>query len=62
MNATVVLIQLVLWALFAYLTYKTAESNGRDPRVALLWGILFGIWAWIAYLIIGKPPVKHLEK
>lgn len=49
-----IILQLVVLALMAYWCYKVAEKNGRDTTLAVILGVLFGIFAVIGYYIAGK--------
>lgn len=48
------LISLVIWVLLALWCKKIAEKNHRDEGIAVLLGILFGIFAVIGYYIAGE--------
>lgn len=50
----------LIWcAVGAGLCYKIAENNNRNPIIATALGVLFGIFAVIGYLIVGKPKLKE---
>ena len=58
-DTAVGLVALLIWAgLYAgvvYGTYAIAKRNGRNTGTAILMGVLFGLFALIAYAIIGQP-------
>lgn len=45
---------IIIWILFGFACYKIAENQGRNVWLALVLGILFGIFAVIGYLIAGN--------
>ena len=45
------IISLLIWALMALWCKKIAENNHRDTTIAIILGILFGIFAVIGYYI-----------
>ena len=54
---------LIFVALFAVVTYKMAESRGRNPWVYMLGGLLISpVIMWIALAILGKTPEKKKEE
>ena len=48
------IISLLIWALMALWCKKIAENNHRDTTIAIILGILFGIFAVIGYYIAGE--------
>lgn len=48
------IISLLIWALMALWCKKIAEDNHRDTTIAIILGILFGIFAVIGYYIAGE--------
>ena len=49
---------LAVWGAMIAMCYLLADRNGRDTRWAIVWGVLFGVFAVLGYLIAGKPRVK----
>ena len=49
---------LLLAVLWAFLCYRLAKKKGREPGVAAMLGLLFGIFALIGYAIV-KPKATH---
>jgi membrane associated rhomboid family serine protease len=41
-----------IWAACAYACYLFAEDSGHDPKLAIVLGALFGIFAVLGYLIL----------
>lgn len=59
MESTTVLFA-VIWAVVCY---RMAERRHRDPTLAVIAGLLFGIFAVVYYLIVGdKNKVKKTRK
>lgn len=59
MESTTVLFA-VIWATVCY---RMAESRHRDPTLAVIAGLLFGVFAVVYYLIVGdKNKVKKTRK
>lgn len=53
---------IVISIVLAVINYLIAENNGRNKGLAALWGFLFGIFAIIVYLIMGKKKkVEFVE-
>ncbi|HOM27368.1 MAG TPA: hypothetical protein PKV21_07675 [bacterium] len=50
----ITLFQIAIYILIMFWCYKLAEKKGRSKKLALLFGLLFGIFAVIGYLLIGK--------
>lgn len=48
------LLLLILWDICIYACYYIAEKNGRDPVLATILGLLFGVFAVAGYTIVGK--------
>ena len=53
------LISIIIWAL---LCYWIANRNGRDKVLGLVMGFIFGIFAFVIYLIMGESEVKKAER
>jgi hypothetical protein len=54
---------LIFVALFAVITYKMAESRGRNAWGYTIAGILTSpVIMWIALAILGKTPEKKKEE
>jgi choline-glycine betaine transporter len=54
---------LIFVALFAVITYKMAESRGRNVWGYTLGGLLVSpVIMWIALAILGKTPEKKKEE
>lgn len=47
------MIYLIVAVVFGVLTYKIAESKGRDKNFAFLMGFLFGLLALLFYAVLG---------
>jgi flagellar biogenesis protein FliO len=47
------MIYIISGLIFGFITYKIAESKGRDKNFAFLMGFLFGIIAIIIYAVMG---------
>lgn len=47
------LISIMVWCLCGFGCYKLAEKQGRDKTIAVVLGVLCGIFAVIGYLIAG---------
>ena len=57
--ATLLMTSLAVDASLAPLTAIIANRRGRATRVWVVVGFLFGLWAFIVVLLIGKPkPAK----
>ena len=41
----------ILWG---YICYRMAEKRGRDTTLAVILGVLFGVFAVIGYAIAGN--------
>ena len=48
------MIYLISAVVMGLITYKIAESKGRDKNFAFLMGFLFGIIAIIVYVVMGN--------
>jgi steroid 5-alpha reductase family enzyme len=53
---------LVCWIAFAIICYVIAKTKGRNPYLAIAWGLLGGLIAVIVYLCIKGSPQYELEK
>jgi choline-glycine betaine transporter len=54
---------LIFVALFAVITYKMAESRGRNAWGYTIGGLLISpVIMWIALAILGKTPEKKKEE
>lgn len=47
-------ISILIWVICAFGCYYLAEKNGRNTILAVILGLLFGLFAVIGYWIIGK--------
>ena len=56
------IITLAFWTLWVVLCYKIAEKNGRSTGLACAMGLLFGLFAVIVYLVIGKKEPEVITK
>lgn len=56
------IITLAFWVLWVVLCYKIAEKNHRNIGLACVMGLLFGLFAVIAYLIIGEKKVDTITE
>jgi len=48
-----------IWVAAILVAYLMAEKRGRDPRWAIVGGLLFGWFACLYYLVAGKARVKE---
>ena len=49
---------ILFWVLWPVLCYHMAKNKGYDTGMAILWGIVFGLFAVIVYAVLGdKTPV-----
>jgi len=48
------LLELIVWALMAYGCYYLAKKKNYNTNLAIVLGVLFGIFALIGYLIVGE--------
>lgn len=51
---TMGLLLLILWDICIFACYYIAEKNGRNPVLATILGLLFGVFAVAGYTIAGK--------
>lgn len=49
----------ILWILCGFICYKIAEKNNRDKIIAVIIGILTGIFGILGYLIISKKDYER---
>ena len=56
------LIQIAVWILMAYLTYRVAKRNGRDTIQAFMLGMVGGIFTLIVYWIIGPTRQERIRR
>lgn len=47
---------------FIILAYQMAKKRGRDTTLAIVGGLLFGVFACLYYLAAGDSESKRLEK
>jgi len=53
------LIAFGIWAMFVYLTYYFAKIKNRNTTLAIILGVLTGIWAFLVYwLAVTKKGSK----
>ncbi|HZD79467.1 MAG TPA: hypothetical protein VE646_05455 [Actinomycetota bacterium] len=52
-DAALALVCLGFWALIVWGTYRMAVRNGRSGGLAIVLGLIFGIWALLGYAIAG---------
>lgn len=52
----------IVWIAFAILAYAMAEKRGRNPKLAIVGGLLFGVFAAIYYLIVGDSKEMRKQK
>lgn len=50
---------LVIWVGFAFACYGIAQNKERNPYIAFGWGLLFGLFTLLYYLI--APGSKEYE-
>lgn len=48
------ILTIAIWVLLGFWCYSIAEKNGRNTILAVIMGLLFGIFAVAGYYIIGK--------
>lgn len=48
----------LIWIASAFICYGLAKNKNRNPSVAAGLGILFGVFAIVGYLLIGKKNGK----
>ena len=48
-----------IWAACAYACYLFAQDSGHDTRLAIVLGLLFGIFAVLGYLILYMQANPH---
>ena len=53
---------LVVWLALAYWCSVIADNNGRNRGIAIVMGILFGIFAVIIYAMIGKTAIYKAQE
>jgi len=44
---------ILLWVLWPTITYHLAKNKGYDTGAAILWGVVFGLFAVIVYAVLG---------
>ena len=44
---------ILCWALWPFLTYNLAKNKGYDTGMAIVWGIVFGLFAVVVYGVMG---------
>ena len=49
------MIFIILWLIFGVLCYLLAEKKGRNKITGFFVGLLFGVFAVVYYLVVGKP-------
>lgn len=49
----------LLGVLWAFVCYRIAKQKGREPGVAAMLGLLFGIFAVIGYAVVKPKPSRH---
>lgn len=49
-----ILFSIILWILCSCACYKIAKKNGRDTTLAVILGLIFGIFAVLTYVFIGE--------
>lgn len=49
------LISLAIWIACIIGCHEIAQNNNRNTTIAVIMGVLFGLFAVIVYAIIGKP-------
>lgn len=48
------LFELIIWALMAYGCYYLAKKKNYNTNLAIVLGVLFGIFALIGYFFVGE--------
>ena len=49
---------ILCWALWPIITYHLARNKGYNTTMAIVWGIVFGLFAVVVYAVVGaKTPV-----
>jgi hypothetical protein len=54
-----IVVGVALGVLWAFVCYRIAKRKGREPGVAAMLGLLFGIFAVIGYAAVKPKPVPH---
>ena len=54
-----IVVGVALGVLWAFVCYRLAKRKGREPGVAAMLGLLFGIFAVIGYAAVKPRPVPH---
>lgn len=49
-----ILFSIILWILCSYACYKIAKKNGRNTTLAIIMGLMFGIFAVLIYVFIEE--------
>lgn len=62
MTATFWIIVIIVNVLWIFLCYSMAKKNGRNKELAILLGLLFGVFAVIGYVIAGKTIESKLKE
>ena len=45
---------IIIWLIFGVICYLLAKKKGRNEKVGLFVGTVFGIFALIYYLLVGR--------
>lgn len=53
---------LIIWLLCAFICYGLAKEKGRNVYIAIIMGLLFGIFAVLGYYFIGVNKEYQLKK
>lgn len=61
-DAAVAVLCLGFWALVVWGTHRMAVGNGRSGGLAVVLGIVFGIWALLGYAIAGPTPEMRARR
>jgi threonine/homoserine/homoserine lactone efflux protein len=56
------LVWLGIWALVVWGTWRVATNNGRNGGLAVVLGILFGLFALAGYAIAGPTELQKARK
>lgn len=49
-----ILLSFILWVLCSYACYKIAKKNNMNTALAIILGLIFGIFAVLIYVFIGE--------
>jgi hypothetical protein len=58
-HTSFIVVGVALGVLWAFVCYRLAKQKGREPGVAAMLGLLFGIFAVIGYAAVKPKPVPH---